>query len=80
MVFGLRERARSHLQLVLLVIAFLASLELSDHIGPTGVLILPPVVEQYIPPVTIVLGIIIVAWTLYLFVPHKEPLAPKPGA
>ena len=74
-------KARAHLQLGALIVSFLALFIIDTSRSVTGAAVLPPSVEKFVPPLTIVLGIIVVAWTLYLFFPRREmPAAPSAGA
>lgn len=67
MANNLHTKARMHLQLALLVVAFLSSLAFNNQISLTGATVLPSSVERYVPAVTIILGVLVVIWTVYLF-------------
>ena len=76
-----QDKVRAHLQLSGLIVVFLALFILNTSRSITGGAVLPPSVEKFVPPVTIILGIIVVAWTLYLFFPKRDlPSAPSAGA
>ncbi len=72
MVNHLHTKARAHLQLALLVVAFLSALALNSQISLTGATALPSSVERYVPDLTIILGALVVIWTVYLFFVKKD--------